>query len=185
MGPSHLDLRSEKSESLMIRVFALITVALCCITSAGASTVSCNSQNVAEYIAIAPASPSSAQQITLTVGIFSYDPQSVSIQLQGNTIGVTLTAAFIGFLPPPPTCIASVIGPLAPGIYTVNLSLFDSNSPQLGTVFLTSTTFAVSGGASSIPTMHWVPLVSMCVILALSAARALRRRPNHQLKVER
>ena len=106
--------------------------------------VSCNAEGLpAGYLAVEPAVPDSTQPIKITVGKYSYDPQSVSVQVKGDTIDVTLIAGYIGFLPPPPTCLTTVVGPLASGNYTVRLSLFDPGAPHNGTTFLTSTALAV------------------------------------------
>jgi hypothetical protein len=163
---------------MMIRVLVSVAITAFWSTIADASIVGCNSAPIPQYLLVDPAAPNPQQQIMITVGVFSYDAQSASIQVQGNAIDVTLTAAFIGFTPPPPTCVASVIGPLAPGTYTVNFSLFTSNAPQLGAVLLTSTALRVKGASTGIPTMQPVTLALLTALLALLASGAVYRRPR-------
>jgi len=145
---------SGRLQRVLLHHLSLIAFALCGIASTGAAaTVTCNPLNQPGYISVEPASPDSTQQVTISVNAYSYDPKSVSVQVQSNTINVTLTANLIGFLAPPPTCLTSSVGPLAPGIYNVNLILVDPSAPNQPPVTLTSTTFAVSSppAVSSLP----------------------------------
>src|SRR5258708_37836693 len=77
-----------------------------------------------------PPAPNSAQLVAITVGASSYIPVGTppQVQLQGNIINVTFAADFLGLTTPPfPTCGTAFVGPLAQGVYTVNLYILDRN----------------------------------------------------------
>ena len=114
---------------MLARLFTFLAGALCWSMNASAvSFVLCHSENLPGYLAIDPVNPGSSQPITITVGRYSYDPKSVTVEVHGNAIDVTLTANAIDILPPPAACIVAAVGPLAKGVYSVNLKLLDSLS---------------------------------------------------------
>lgn len=127
------------------------------IVGSPASFAACNTASApAGYIAVSPVVPTDSTPVTITVGQYSYVPESVAVVVQGNTIDVTLSATNVGFQPSPPTgCLSSVVGPLAPGDYTIALRLFDPLAPQSGAIFLTSTTLSVASPPDALSGLWW------------------------------
>ena len=136
----------------------------------------------APWITFNPLAPNSAQLVAITVGRSSYIPVGTppQVQVQGNVINVTFAANFTFLSPPPqPTCGTAFAGPLAQGVYTVNLYILDLN---LGgpIPFLAGTTSLVVGAAPAapltIPTNSAASLAVLALLLALMAWYHLRRR---------
>jgi hypothetical protein len=139
----------------------------------------------ATWIYFNPPAPNSAQPVAITVGLYSYNPVGTppQVQLQGNVISVTFAVNFNGFLPNPVTCGTAFAGPLAEGVYTVNLYIPDAPVP-----FLAGTTSLVVGAApaapATIPTNSVAGLAGLASLLSLAAWHYVRRRsPSHRSPV--
>jgi hypothetical protein len=135
----------------------------------------------ATWIYFNPPAPNSAQPVAITVGLSSYIPVGTppQVQLQGNVINVTFASNFTGFLPPPATCGTAFAGPLAQGVYTVNLYILDLT--VAGPVpFLAGTTSLVVGAGPSvpatIPTNSVAGLAVLALLLSLAACHYVRMR---------
>jgi len=96
---------------------------------------------------VIPATPSSSQQFTITVGAPNYQALSAAATLQGNSINVVLMGVPVFFVPAPPTSCSTTapVGPLPAGIYTVVLSVVDPSSPPAPPTFIASSTLTVTG----------------------------------------
>jgi hypothetical protein len=137
--------------------------------------------NGGTWIYFNPPAPNSAQPVAITVGLGSYNPVGTppQVQLQGNVINVTFAANFNGFLPTPVACGTAFAGPLAQGVYTVNLYILDLT--VAGPVpFLAGTTSLVVGAApaapATIPTNSVAGLAVLASLLSLAACHYFRRR---------
>ena len=89
------------------------------------------------FIGFAPSVPNASQAVTITVGMVDYNPISAVAVVQGNAITVTFTASYIGLTTPPPlSCSTTMVGPLSPGAYVVNLFLAANPPAQVATATL-------------------------------------------------
>src|SRR5436309_14771436 len=78
------------------------------------------------FMGFTPPAPSAAQSVAITAGMVDYEPFSATATVQGNTITMTLTASYLGFVTPPAlSCSTGSVGPLPPGVYVVNLFVVD------------------------------------------------------------
>ena len=128
------------------------------------------------FLGLHPPMPDSAQIVAIDVGRIAYNPLSVSTQIQGNVVNVTLTGSFIVIgVPPPIACLSTTVGPLAPGAYTVNAYLTDAAFPTAPpSLFLTT---ALSVLPAPIPASSMSTLAMLAALVAFGGLHALRLRP--------
>jgi hypothetical protein len=128
-----------------------------------------------------PPAPNSAHPVAIAVGRNAYVPVGtpLQVQVQGNIINVTLAANVTGFLPPPVACGTAFAGPLAAGLYTVNLYILDLTGGAPVPFLAGTTSLAVLAGPivpAAIPTNSVASLAVLASLLSLTAWHYVRRR---------
>lgn len=153
----------------------LLAVTLLGVTSlAVAQTCGLETSPVLRF---APSVPKANDVITVTVGTLVLQPISQAVVITGNTINVTVTGSI---RPPsqPPICVAVAVGPLPPGLYTLNFFQdVPGQSPQV--TLNASTTLSVvptNAAGEPIPAMGSTATLALILALAVSAIAGLRRR---------
>jgi hypothetical protein len=136
----------------------------------------------AAILAFVPATPSSSQPITFTVGYQNAFPsRAVATVLGGNVINVTIDGmAEIVFTPPPTACFAAIVGPLPVGTYTVNLigtfNRVGGPPPRLLATKTLTVTPSAATDPSTVPTLSDAGILALAVLLSLAGWSGLRRR---------
>ena len=125
---------------------------------------------------ISPSAPLSGQPITITA-IGSYGTgKSVTAQVVGSTIAVTLAIEYQGFgVPPPqpPVCGFVTVGPLTPGMYIVDYYTSWNGTPPM---LQASTNLVVALDPSAIPTISDAGIAALALLLSVAGWLALRRK---------
>ena len=162
----------------ILSAFVLFSVTIC----ANAQSFTCSTPATPGYIGLAflefrPSAPQSMQPVAITVGRVAYTANSLTSQIQGSVINVTLTGSFIPFDPPPPTqCLRTTVGPLTAGVYTVNAYLLDVFLPSAPPSLIATTSLVVLGTDSAIPTLGMSGLAVLILLVTIATRHATRTR---------
>ena len=102
------------------------------------------------YVEVDPLAPDASQAIAITISPHTTELLGwVNTAIHGNRIDITISTFYSLFEPsPPPTdCVTQVVGPLPPGMYTVNLKRIDSSSGDSTPTLLEALSFEVGGNS--------------------------------------
>ncbi len=146
------------------------------VTAAQATTCVGNPDSFAPgYLRVTPQAPLDNQTLTITVGraAYFYYPLDLSVQVHGNAIDATLRGrhTLIG-LPPPIFCVATTLGPLPPGMYTVNAHLIDLDAPSNPSLIATTSVTVATDPTQGTP-LCARPTISGPVYISFDATYSL------------
>src|ERR1700675_1709099 len=139
----------------MQRLFWILTVFLYAVAGPCSGQSASCPNNGKPVFGVIPATPSSSQQFTITVGAPDYQALSAAATRQGNSINVVLMGVPVMFSPGPPTSCSTTapVGPLLAGTYAVNLVVVDPLSPLGPPTFIASSTLTVVTDVSDFSVM--------------------------------
>jgi hypothetical protein len=131
------------------------------------------------FYGITPEAPTAAP-VNIETARIAFIPSSVSVEVHGHEINLSVAGSYFGFDPPPPLqCVSASVGRLPAGTYTVNAAfrsadmLVDDNAPPV------TITIAEGGGVpapASAPTLSSLMLTLLAGLLGVFGYRAMRRR---------
>lgn len=105
--------------------------------------------------AVLPTRAKSSESIRVVAGRSSYDPIALRASVQGNTIDLTFAASYIGFIPPPTSCLELFVDPLPSGLYKVNLWLYDLGAERPKPLLMDSKVLEVDGPPAVLSGLWW------------------------------
>jgi hypothetical protein len=135
-------------------------------------------RHLSYFYGVTPEPPTSGAPIHIDTARIAFIPSSVSVEVHGHEIDLSVAGDYFGFDPPPPLqCISASIGTLPPGTYAVNAAfhgaLVDDSAPPI------TITIAEGGGVpapASAPTLSSLMLTLLAGLLGVFGYRAMRRR---------